>query len=431
MAAVHAKPISNIAVAFAAQSPSVNIPKPRDGGYSAFGNANNAGMLPTPPNSISPTLPPQKIRPFAVTEAPSTNLDSDIDLQDATEREGGHETPQTLSSAALSGLEAAGAITPTMLAKHHLPDILLANGPMAIRHVLGHLTQTVPGFSGIPPAKARRIVVAALENRGGGGINGDVIFDKVGWGRWDARLKGQAPSDGMTGQQNGSRALSVPDGPAQLGVSPPASVPGSYTLSSVGGFRIPDAGRRWADGRRDLHSGASWAAESTLSSREEEMIMGDMEMHDADKMSLDDHPMANDSCGSSSAPDDLHAMDDDPEDVTDEEDWARIGPDALRRSSYNASGSIRLPHRNYNHLALSTSRVKAMSISKHRKPSLAMSPPSHQHKSHAYIHPGVAARPTPLSMTSSSFGHYGVLGQADCDSQEREAIEALLRMGCM
>jgi hypothetical protein len=31
-----------------------------------------------------------------------------------------------------AGLDAAGAITPGLLAKHHLPDILLAHGPLAI-----------------------------------------------------------------------------------------------------------------------------------------------------------------------------------------------------------------------------------------------------------------------------------------------------------
>ena len=66
-----------------------------------------------------------------------------------------------------------------MLAKYHLPDIMLSHGPLAIRHIMGYLTTSVPGFAGIPPAKARRLVVGALEGRGGegGGVDGDVEFE--------------------------------------------------------------------------------------------------------------------------------------------------------------------------------------------------------------------------------------------------------------
>ncbi|RPB28345.1 hypothetical protein L211DRAFT_751284, partial [Terfezia boudieri ATCC MYA-4762] len=76
------------------------------------------------------------------------------------------------------------AITPSLLAKHYLPGILLQHGPLAIRHLTAYLIASIPGFSNIPPAKQRRLVVGALE---AGGVNGDVIFEKVGWGRWDAR----------------------------------------------------------------------------------------------------------------------------------------------------------------------------------------------------------------------------------------------------
>jgi hypothetical protein len=79
-----------------------------------------------------------------------------------------------------------GSITPTLLAKHHLPKIL-NNGPLDIRHIIGYLTISIPEFSSIQPAKARRLVVEALEGCGGGdrsGLKRDVKFEKVGWERW-------------------------------------------------------------------------------------------------------------------------------------------------------------------------------------------------------------------------------------------------------
>ena len=405
MSATTVDPVSNIT----AKSDSVDIPKPRDADANHAPPFKFPTQLLTPPNSISPTLPPHKARSpcFNAANTRHRTPDSDIDLQDAVEHAQAQGHPRALSSAALSGLEAAGAITPSMLAKHHLPDILLANGPMAIRHVLGHLTQFVPGFSRIPPAKARRIVVSALESRGGGGVNGDVLFEKVGWGRWDARMRGQPPREGRTGQ-------SVPGSMAEgshLAISPPASYSGSYALSSTGGLQIPGAKHNW----REAFSGASWAGDSIISSRDEETEDMNMAEHEADKMSLDG--------ASSCAPDDV-PITDDPDDVTDEEDWARIGPEALRRpsASYNSSTGGHRPNRiNYNYLSISaTSRMKPT-------PSLlsAKGIRSDKHaRRQAKARAGNAAAVNTLS--GFSLGSQGVQ-----EAQEREAVEALLRMGSM
>lgn len=106
-------------------------------------------MLPTPPNSISPTLPPQAFkkqdlrRPGSPPLATSPHVDSDIDLGDAA-------TDQRQSA---HGSDNVGEITPSMLARYHLPEIMLNQGPLAIRHVMAYLTTSVPGFSRIPPAK--------------------------------------------------------------------------------------------------------------------------------------------------------------------------------------------------------------------------------------------------------------------------------------
>ncbi len=150
--------------------------------------------LPTPPNSLSPALPPHGLR-AQLQRAKLELVDSDLDL-DLLDGQAGLHGAGALGS---PPFDSAGAITPVMLAKYHLPEILLSNGPLAIRHIMGYLTTSVPGFAGIPPAKARRLVVGALEGRGsggeGGGLHGDVVFEKVGWGRWDARQPGQPPRD--------------------------------------------------------------------------------------------------------------------------------------------------------------------------------------------------------------------------------------------
>jgi hypothetical protein len=171
-----------------------DIPKPT-GGRDSFAAvaarsvpATKNHPLPTPPNSISPSLPPHGAKPYGTrsTTVQHTleHVESDLDLQESAD-----VSDQDISAGdgriGSPGFDTAGAITPTLLAKHHLPEILLNHGPLAIRHIMGFLTTAVPGFSGIPPAKARRLVVGALEGRGSGGesggLKGDVKFEKVGW----------------------------------------------------------------------------------------------------------------------------------------------------------------------------------------------------------------------------------------------------------
>jgi hypothetical protein len=157
--------------------------------------------------------------------------------------------------------------------------------------------------------------------------------------------------------------------------------------------------------------------------------MDDMNMaeHEADKMSLDGHD--DDSMSSHAGPEDM-PITDDPDDVTDEEDWARIGPQALRQSSHGAARSGRNHRIDYNHLSYSSARAKPT-------PSLMKTVPGQQRRvsphlvpSHRGIsYPGGIVPPTSaLGFGSSGFSKQGV---QDVDSQEREAVEALLRMGSM
>lgn len=357
---------STSAIGLALNNPSASVEIPKQGGLSGRDNltvvstdaSNRSAMLPTPPTSISPNLPPQR-------QAARSLQESDMDAHGAP---GSALTAEALDS--LGDLESAGAITPTMLAKHHLGEILLTHGPLAIRHIMSYLNSTVPGFARITSAKARRLVVAALEGRGAAldasGDEGEVIFEKVGWGRWDARRRGHPTRDG----------------------TPPAS----YTSSYSGMQSLTN---------RDTLSGASASARFSPSDEDHDMIE-----NEADKMSLDEEGYA-----SSEAPPPDPMMDDlDDGDVTDEEDWQSIGAEALRARSLppgslpksrlpSGGGRIYQPIYSYNDKA-------------------RMSRPSYN------LAQSVPTKAIPMNRAPNHFNNIN-------DSQERAAIEALLSLGSM
>ncbi|EEH45292.1 uncharacterized protein PADG_01442 [Paracoccidioides brasiliensis Pb18] len=333
---------SSIAMALAGKTASVEIPKPRDSGFASGRDSfvavqtrhhrhGQPAMLPTPPHSVSPNIYSngfkilQSSLPESSPYASSLHADSDIDLQDAVDRaksqDKDHHTPLVAEN--LSSLAGSDPISPRMLATNHLPDILLNHGPLAIRHIIGYLTASVPGFSRIPPAKARRLVVGALEGRGNGngegaGVDGDVEFEKVGWGRWEARRRNQPPRHPTS---------SGGDNPA----SPPGSAPSSYYHERI---QLPATapGRKIRDGSGQY--GSSMAGDSAVFSHSD----FDYADHEADKMSLDGDgdDRASSYCSSSEAPEDEIPIDGDWDeaDLTDEEDWAQIGAAALRARSY-------------------------------------------------------------------------------------------------
>lgn len=336
----------------------IEIPKQGRDTFTGVSTGNSvprSTMLPTPPNSMSPNLLPQR-------QDARYAQESDVDLHDVP---GSALTAEALDS--LGDLDSAGAITPAMLSKHHLPEILLANGPLAIRHIMSYLNSTVPGFARITSAKARRLVVAALEGRGAGidvtGEETEVIFEKVGWGRWDARRRGQPTRDG----------------------TPPAS----YTSSR--------SGMHGLTGRGEL-SGASASGRYSGSDEDHDMLE-----NEADKMSLDEDEGGYASSEAPPADPMLDVFDDD--DITDEEDWESIGAEALRARSL-PPGSLpnaRIPSgggRIYQPIYPSRPQ---------RSYNMAQSVP-------------VKARP--INKTSNSF-------HAINDSQERAAVEALLSLGSM
>lgn len=298
-------------MATASPTPFLDIPKLRDtsdhSGTAIHEKKATMALL-TPPTSLSPDLVADPDNEGAVSP-PESGIDQEMDIK---------PSGMPLSRGALSHLDGAETITPPMLAKHHLPGILLGNGPCAIRHVMGELTHTVPGFSRIPVAKARRIVVAALENPQGGGPDGNIEFNKTGWGKWDAHYKGSS-RDSAIGSFNDSR------------LSPPRSER-SYALSySDSAINMP--GQHFPAKYRDQRSGGSWGAPSI---REEDefdmdMVMDTYPQDVADAMSLD---------GLSTSASEM--ADDD--DMTDPGDWAAVGIDALRKASLPTPNA---PRQNY------------------------------------------------------------------------------------
>ncbi|CAJ0553453.1 Ff.00g119650.m01.CDS01 [Fusarium sp. VM40] len=308
--------------------------------------------LPTPPNSISPNLPAHGLK-AQLQKAKLEPIDSDLDLQESSDRR------RSISPT----LEASGAITGSLLAKYHLPEILLNHGPLAIRHIMGYLTTSVPGFSGIPPTKARRLVVGALEGRGGegGGQDGEVEFEKVGWGRWDARKRGQ-PSRHRQG-------------------TPPSYIAG-----------IPISKNSGRDDRPRLSIASSNGDSAHFSHEDHDVYM--ME-HEADKMSMDGSGSA--SC--SEAPDDDVVMNDDPEDATDDEDWATMGAAALRAESYPNPAAAQIDCGFQSSSAYTPGGLRSFSASS-----------------------GMARPPRALNIDFSALA-------GTSDAQEREAVEALLQLG--
>lgn len=333
---------------------SVDIP------HASVGRSTRTGqpaMLPTPPNSISPNFRPALPPTFQrATLSPGSSLSAVPQLDSEIEIDG--QDVEHADSHLAQDLDSTGAITPAMLAKYHLPEILLQQGPLAIRHVMGHLTTSVPGFSRIPPAKARRLVVAALEGRGNGGT-GDVVFEKIGWGRWDARRRGEPVRD-------------------LASTSPPSSAAGYFQR----GVQIQGQSNWQAANRHPYRM--SFAESTAFSYTDDYGVHGDLDMleHEADKMSLDGEEYCSSSEG---ALDELPETEWNEDDVTDEEDWAQIGADALRARSMNTDNS-------FMNTAMNTGRAKPQ--------------PS-----------GIFPATCPVPRT--------------IDNQERAAVEALLQLGSM
>lgn len=387
--------ISSISQALAGNIEAVNIPKPTalDNIYydKKVGNGDqagptsksaNAGDLLTPPNSISPTLPEAFRNKFGAPGSPPS-VDSDIDLQDATD--------QFNDKSEEEGDNAdTGHITPQYLAKNHIASYILAKGPIAVRHVMNYLGETVPGYNKIPAPKARRITVAALESKAGGGPNGDVEFEKVGWGRWDAKQKGQ-PSREARAMYSIREDKTSP---------PPHGATGQYPAEAL---QIPGGSRDRRRSKSRRLSYGSWAGDSHLAlsmrGEQQDEDFGDVMSIDGDEEGLRQtyRPTQPQKFPNPELSSD-----------TEEEDWSTLGAGSYREV-LATSGPGRL------------SRVTSGSVTG-RSRSRGWSPyPS--------------SVPTPRHhLNNYKRQNKPDLSQLDfkgMDLQEQEAVTALLKMGSM
>lgn len=278
--------------------------------------------------------------------------------------------------------DAAGVITPALLAKHHLPGVLLNHGPLAIRHILGCLTTDVPGFAGISPTKARRLVVSALESRTNEYVvdndGNDVFFEKVGWGRWHAKLRNQPAANGLS--------------PSRL---PKTRTKKHYKYDRT---RLKSSYSSWPD-----HSAAYFSHGDPID-LDTDIVMTE---NDTDKLSFDEI----ENCSSPPSLEALHDDDDDDDDevmsddygessdTTDDEDWASLGAAALRAASYSTHST--------------NSKFLSSAACEYR-----------------------GGGGPPLTALTKSYSKPNLISNIELSAfdltsnpQEREAIEALLRLG--
>ncbi len=90
------------------------------------------------------------------------------------------EDSYLISTSSPEGIAAASQITPSRIAR-----ILLSEGPLPIRRLTSQLISEVPAFGHLSLSKQRRLIMAALE---AGDASKNCVFDKIGWGQWEAKI---------------------------------------------------------------------------------------------------------------------------------------------------------------------------------------------------------------------------------------------------
>lgn len=346
----------------------------------------------TPPNSYTANTTLQSPHP-TIRSPLSASLDQDSETQ--------YARVVPLSKEALSARDKEEVITPAMLAKEYLPKIMLGHGDMAIRHVMSCLNHNVPGYSNLSttdPARARRIVVAALEGKFGANSDGNIQYVKIGWGRWLAHVRGQKPviRSGRTISKQRTTSL--------------ASEDGGYALSHNGSTGSPvRPGMTYANSQNA--SGMPYVDEALEDLSESEDF--------ADNMSLDGLDGDDDEEAISS-----HGSEDD---ETDEEDWKSMGAAALRAKSNASTVHTSSRRKNYNLLC-----IPSHAINDRRYSSSSSSRPAHSSRisSSAPMRSFLAdAQTSPFTINNHPSSPLS-LAVSD-DEEEREAARALMSLGSL
>jgi hypothetical protein len=141
--------------------------------------------------------------------------------------------------------------------------------------------------------------------------------------------------------------------------------------------------------------------------------------HDADKMSLDgDH-----SCSTPESLEDGPMLDYEIDDATDEEDWASIGAAALRQGSFPRPSVARRPRASYPYLARRDPRGRRRGGGP--PSSVLAQSPSISNSLAGPSDPHLRRAPGDAVLSASPLPDGGLGGS---DAQEREAIEALVKL---
>ena len=386
--------VSNITQGLAGKTTAINISSERS---TANKGDNGVSSLPTPPNSISPNLPPQwraRISKEDVENSPTISVaDSDLDLGDAF--------AISLGQAAL-GLPGAheehAKYTAKYLAKF-LAEILQDKGPLSVHHAMNYLGQMVPGFMDVPPAKARRLTAAALDCR----LKGDLGFEKTASGKWTARTRAHTPLS-----QTSPRLDPIQEGTQRSGIS----------SSRTAAISIPGSQSRRPPPRRTSQGGSSWTATSSRAKYGERADQ-DMPEHDvADLMSIDgdvNKLRLQERRESTVLPSPLDYSD------TDEEDWSNMGAAALRHGSLSSAGGRSLK----SSAMIGQDRPRRPSFTPYGR---SFTGPRSLSKSIPSNRPSPAPRPAHAPAPSSVQQALDFTG-VDVDEKEQAAIAALLCMG--
>lgn len=203
-------------------------------------------------------------------------------------------------------MAAAAAVTSDKIKK-----LLVAQGPLPIRHITSHLSATIPGFGELSLSKQRRLIIAVLD-----GPRSD--FVKVGWGRWAvdgheytetmaATASGAAPSSGSAANaQPGPKTRAAQQQHHLIANrTPRGSLSGAQSLSFSS--HRESISRQLPDSKPPLSP--------PLGPVEDNAVFSDSESSDND-------------------------YDDSEVEGTDEEDWRAMGPAQLRQTSPREQDAI-------------------------------------------------------------------------------------------
>lgn len=240
-------------------------------------------------------------------------------------------------------LAAAAAVTPERLSR-----LLMAQGPLAIRHLTTHLAMTIRGFGDLSLSKQRRLIIAALD--AGDQTNG-ITFEKVGWGRWAAHQNGETKMEAVKPEAGPEKGQSIRDRDViKQEIDSVTAARSSIDSVSARSSLASMARRRASVSTNGAHGRPPISPTLNPTDQAATYLMGGLVGSSTapsawtDDVDLEDDDMM---FHSSRKPIENAVFDDDDEDdedvrdydgqtrhsETDEEDWQSMGAESLRRES--------------------------------------------------------------------------------------------------